>query len=141
LARALRRCPQHGGNWNLPDANAVYPPAVVARARQYLEQAEAAAATAELAVRQRIGEEAEAWALAEQTLSALRAAKQPPRLRLNDREFAVEQAVITGKYVRDLGGIAQEEKILLITPAGEREVGDAEELQVVEGMEFRSVPR
>ncbi len=141
LARALRRCPQHGGNWNLPDANAVYPPAVVARARQYLEQAEAAAATAQLAVRQRIGEEAEAWALAEQTLSALRAAKQPPRLRLNDREFAVEQAVITGKYVRDLGGIAQEEKILLITPAGEREVGDAEELQVVEGMEFRSVPR
>lgn len=143
LEDALRRAQVHGGTWNLPAADVVYTPTLCERLRQQLAAAAAAAPAANPRVRERIAAETAAWQLAEQTLAELRAAsgRQPLHIIVNGNQYGVDKETITGKLVRELGGIAVEEAVFLIGDEGERLVKDEDELKVQPGMRFRSAPK
>jgi hypothetical protein len=143
LEAALRQGQVHSGIWNLPAGDAVYPPAVCERVRQRLAEATAAVQPARVEVQQRVAAEVAAWQLAEQTLGELRAAsgRKPVHVVVNGTQYLVEQETITGKLVRELGGIAAEESVFLVADGGERPLKDDEVLKAAEGMRFRSAPR
>jgi hypothetical protein len=142
LEEAMRQAPVHSGIWNLPAGDALYTPEICARLRQRLAEATEAAAKADLGVQQRIAAESATWQLAEQTLAELRAApdRRPLHVIVNGTQYVVEKETITGKFVRELGGIAAEETVVVLGEAGERALRDDEEVNVVEGLRFRSVP-
>lgn len=143
LEHAMRNTPVHSGIWNLPPGDALYTPDICRRLSGMLAEAAEAATVAAPQVRERIAAETAVWELAEQTLEQLRAATgpQPLRIIVNETPHLLETPKVTGALLRDIGGIGAEEHVLLVSEDGERPVADDEEIEVVEGMRFRSAPR
>jgi len=143
LEHTLRNTALHGGIWNLPPGDALYTEDVCSRLRANLVEATDAAREAGTTVQQRVAAEVAAWDLAERTLAELRSGTGPAakHVVVNGTQHAVETPTITGKFVRELGGIAAEEAVLVVVGDEERVVGDDEQVEVVEGMQFRSAPQ
>ena len=141
LEHAMRNTPVHSSIWNLPPGDSLYTPDVCARLRSMLAEAAEAATDADPRVQERIAAETAVWHLAEETLDELRAATGQDVLRVivNEVPYDLTQGTITGALVRDLGGIPTDATVLLITEAGDVPVADDQELEAVDGMQFRSV--
>ena len=140
LEHAMRNAPVHSGIWNLPPGDAIYTPEVCQRLRSLLAEAGEAATQGDELIQQRVAAETTVWKLAEDTLAELRVAsnRQPIPVLINGNQYLITGNIVTGKLVRELGGIPAEETVFLIGPDGERPLGDAEEIEAVEGMKFRS---
>jgi hypothetical protein len=142
IERAFRECPQHGNIWNLPDPLAVFTPQVQRRLRDYLREATRLSAEVGGEVQERLEAERALWGRAERTLREQEREARLPTVFVSDRPYKVDRATITGGFVRSLGGIPAEEKIMLVEPDGiESEVGDEQEVAVRDGMRFLGVPR
>ncbi len=141
LAQAMAECPQHGNSWNLPDALTVYPSDTIGELRGHLAQAQKVAREHGGPVWERVQVDMRTWSRAQRALQELHQ-QQVPRVNIsvNGKVYMVTQQTITGALIRSLGGIPAEEHVLLIGEDGtEQEIGDEEELSVVDGMRFRSV--
>ena len=133
---AVQQAQVHGSIWNLPPAELIFRPDVIAQMRSALADAAAVVGDDPL-YKQRVATEAALWHESEEALQAL---PQQTRNTVDARDYNggvwfTDKAEVTGKFMRDIVGIGVNEGVSVIGPDKQkRALTDDQTYQVTGGV-------